>query len=153
MKIGGYEFNLITDQIDSEAYHKAQIALERFLPDGYDWDQMNVYKVLLRHFNGAYEYLKANPDLMWNTDDDGNLYVMFEMIQNPDIPNLDLYIVIRLRAAREAAGMTQADLARKINTTQAQIAKYENGDQDMTIARFLEICGTIGVDPVEIVKK
>lgn len=153
MKLGGNEMNLISRTIDPSAHHRARIALERFLPEGYDWDQMDIYKVLPRNVDGAYEYLTSNPDLMWNTDDDGNIYVMFEKIQNPDIPNPDMYIVIRLRAAREAAGMTQADLARKINTTQAQIAKYENGDQDMTIARFLEICGAIGVDPVEIVKK
>lgn len=44
-----------------------------------------------------------------------------------------------LKAARSSANMTQVELAKKIGTTQAQIARYETGEQDMTITRMREI--------------
>ena len=44
-----------------------------------------------------------------------------------------------LKAARQAASMSQVELAKKIGTSQKQITRYETGEQDMTITRMREI--------------
>ena len=59
----------------------------------------------------------------------------------------------KIRDAREAAGVTQAGLADKIHSTQAQIARYESGEQDMTVIRFLQIAQALGIDPGELISE
>lgn len=46
----------------------------------------------------------------------------------------------RLKAAREDKDITQAEVAQALNTTQAQIWKYENDKQEMSITRLKEFC-------------
>lgn len=57
-----------------------------------------------------------------------------------------------IKAARERAGISQAELAERIGTTRQQIGKYENGSQDMTVARMLRIAAALGIDPSILVK-
>lgn len=51
----------------------------------------------------------------------------------------------RLRELREAAGLTQAELAKRIGVGQRQVSKIEHGDLDNakigTIRRYLEAVG------------
>lgn len=54
--------------------------------------------------------------------------------------------------AREAAKLTQTVLAARIGTSQSQIGKYERGEQDMTMARFIEIADALGVSPDTLFK-
>ena len=54
--------------------------------------------------------------------------------------------------AREAAKLTQTVLASRIGTSQSQIGKYERGEQDMTMARFIEIAEALGVSPDTLFK-
>ncbi len=59
----------------------------------------------------------------------------------------------RIKAAREAAGFTQAGLAFRIKSTQAQIARYESGEQDMSVFRFMQIAQALGIDPGELISE
>ncbi len=51
----------------------------------------------------------------------------------------------RLRAAREARGVTQAQLAEALGTTRQQVYKYETGQQSMTADRLAEVCRVLSV--------
>lgn len=46
----------------------------------------------------------------------------------------------KLKQTREDLDITQAKVAEAIGTTQQQIFKYENGIQDMTVAKFKMLC-------------
>ena len=56
-----------------------------------------------------------------------------------------------IKAAREAAGISQTELAERIGTTRQQIGKYESGNQDMTLNRLVQIAVALGVDPDELI--
>jgi transcriptional regulator with XRE-family HTH domain len=58
----------------------------------------------------------------------------------------------RIKEYREAAGLSQAGLARKIGTTSYQISIYEADKQNMSLPRFVMICEALGVDMVEMVR-
>lgn len=46
----------------------------------------------------------------------------------------------RLKATREDKDITQEEVAKAINTTQAQIWKYESGAQEMTVPKLRALC-------------
>ena len=46
----------------------------------------------------------------------------------------------RLKATREDLDITQEEAAKAIETTQAQIWKYENGKQEMTVKKLRALC-------------
>ena len=52
-----------------------------------------------------------------------------------------------IKAAREAAGISQTELAERIGTTRQQIGKYETGEQDMTLKRLVQIAAALGIEP------
>jgi transcriptional regulator with XRE-family HTH domain len=54
-----------------------------------------------------------------------------------------------LREMREAAGLTQRDLAGKLNKSQSWVFKSEAAIRRIDIAEFLEWCLGCGVDPHE----
>ena len=56
----------------------------------------------------------------------------------------------RLRAAREAAGLSQADLARQLGVTPAAITNLESDAKRITLDRIDEVCLAIGCDPHSI---
>ena len=58
-----------------------------------------------------------------------------------------------IKAAREAAGISQTELAEKIGTTRQQIGKYETDTQDMTVARLVQIATALGVEPDRLIEK
>lgn len=55
--------------------------------------------------------------------------------------------------ARNSAGLTQVDLARKLGRPQSFVSKYERGERRLDIVEFLEIAGAIGIDPAQFVQK
>lgn len=57
----------------------------------------------------------------------------------------------RIRAAREAASMTQAQLAHASGTTQPQIVRYESGEQEPTVSRLIAIAKALGVKPSALI--
>lgn len=70
--------------------------------------------------------------------------------ENPDFPQLleaaeRARVLVRMLArAREKAGLTQAELARRMNTTQSAIARLEAAERDprlSTVVRYAQIVG------------
>lgn len=51
-----------------------------------------------------------------------------------------------VRAAREAAGLSQRELARRAGTTQAVISRIEMGSVGATLTTLNRIAGSLGVD-------
>jgi transcriptional regulator with XRE-family HTH domain len=54
--------------------------------------------------------------------------------------------------AREAAELTQQDLAKRLKKHQSFVAKYEGGERRIDVVEFLAITRAIGADPVGILK-
>jgi len=57
-----------------------------------------------------------------------------------------------LTAARKSAGVTQQQLADKLEKPQSFVAKYENGERRLDMAEFMTIAEELGLDPVKILK-
>jgi len=56
-------------------------------------------------------------------------------------------------AARRKAGLTQAQLAKRLKKPQSFIAKYEGGERRIDVVEFIAIARAIGADPVRILRK
>jgi transcriptional regulator with XRE-family HTH domain len=63
----------------------------------------------------------------------------------------------RLRAAlaeaRKKAGLTQADVAKRLSRPQSFVAKYENGERRLDVLEFLDVTAAIGCDAARIIKQ
>ena len=55
-----------------------------------------------------------------------------------------------LARARDAAGLSQRQLALKLGKTQSYVAKYETARQRLDVVEFLQVIRAIGVDPMTI---
>lgn len=58
-----------------------------------------------------------------------------------------------LRTIRNEAGLTQAELARRLGKKQAYVSKIELGERHLAFMDFLEWCEACGVAPADIIKK
>lgn len=56
-------------------------------------------------------------------------------------------LIVALVEARKATGMTQRDLAAKLNKPQSFVAKIEAVERSLTVLEFLEWTKALGVDP------
>ena len=61
-------------------------------------------------------------------------------------------LVERLVAARQSAGMRQADVAAACGRPQSFISKVENRERRLDVVEFLAIVRVIGVDPCDIIR-
>lgn len=59
-------------------------------------------------------------------------------------------VISRLRAAREARGLSQSDLAKSIGRAQSYISKIETGERRIDYVELLTLCKAIGVPLVDI---
>lgn len=63
---------------------------------------------------------------------------------------------LRLRAllidVRQKAGLTQAELASRLERPQSFVSKYEGGERRIDVVEFVEICEAVGVDPVDMLR-
>ena len=59
----------------------------------------------------------------------------------------------RLIEARNAAGLTQQDVANRLNRLQSFVSKYERGERRLDVVEFVSICGVLDVDPCSIVRE
>lgn len=53
---------------------------------------------------------------------------------------------------RSKAGLTQTELAKKLNVNQTYVSKYELGERRLDIVEFFEIAEAIGFDPIKFLK-
>ncbi|MFK0299559.1 helix-turn-helix domain-containing protein [Brevundimonas sp. NPDC090276] len=64
----------------------------------------------------------------------------------PEAPNpIDIQVGARVRAHREAAGLSQHELSRLIDISFQQIQKYERGQNRISASRLLQIAEQLGV--------
>lgn len=57
-----------------------------------------------------------------------------------------------LRNAREQAGISQRDLARRLGTNQTAVSFVEGGTQAVRVSELVEWCAALGVDPVDTLR-
>ncbi len=50
-----------------------------------------------------------------------------------------------LKEAREGAGLTQADVAERLDMSQSQVSKCERGERRLDVIELREWCGALGV--------
>ncbi|MBN9076493.1 MAG: transcriptional regulator [Rhizobiales bacterium 65-79] len=55
-----------------------------------------------------------------------------------------------LAAARKNAGLTQHEIARRIDRPQSFVAKYEGGERRVDVLEFIMIARALGRDPVHL---
>ena len=53
---------------------------------------------------------------------------------------------------REAAGLTQAQLAEKLGEYQSFVARLESGQRRIDVIEFLELASVLGFDPTKAIK-
>ena len=56
-----------------------------------------------------------------------------------------------LRQLRRDAGLTQAEVARRLDVAQSFVSKYESGERRLDVIEFLMLAEIIGFDPLEVV--
>jgi len=61
-------------------------------------------------------------------------------------------MIEKLVEARKAAGITQAELGRRIGQRQTFISKVELGERRIDVAEFIQICRAIHVDPHALIR-
>ena len=55
-----------------------------------------------------------------------------------------------LLAAREAAGLNQTALARRLRKPQSFVSSYENGQRRIDVLEFISITDELGCDPARV---
>ena len=63
-----------------------------------------------------------------------------------------LFLQLLIQERRDK-GITQVQLAEKLQKPQSYVSKYENGERRLDVIEFLEIIENLGVDPAEFIKK
>ncbi len=54
---------------------------------------------------------------------------------------------------REAAGLTQTQLAEKLGEYQSFVARLESGQRRIDVIEFLELAAKLGFDPAEAIRQ
>ena len=54
---------------------------------------------------------------------------------------------------RKAAGLTQAELAQRLNRPQSFVSKYERGERRLDVIEFGEVATALSVDPAKTLGK
>jgi transcriptional regulator with XRE-family HTH domain len=54
---------------------------------------------------------------------------------------------------RKNAGVTEEEVAERLNRHQSFVSKYENGERRLDLIEFLEIAEAIGFDPIGFIRK
>ena len=57
----------------------------------------------------------------------------------------------RIRGKRSTLGLTQQDIAVRLNITPGAYAKIERGETDPSISRIYEIAEILGIDPLQLI--
>ena len=62
-------------------------------------------------------------------------------------------LIEALTTARQAAGISQADLARKLGQRQQFVSKYESCERRLDAIEFIDICRALALDPTAVIDK
>ena len=52
---------------------------------------------------------------------------------------------------RDAAGLTQEDVAQRLRRPQSFVSKYESGERRLDVIELIEVCEALGIDPRKII--
>lgn len=68
--------------------------------------------------------------------------------------NSPIYAQLRalLIEAREEAGLTQAEVAKRLRRVQSFVSKYELGERRLDVVDFIAVCDCLGVDPADLLR-
>ena len=58
-----------------------------------------------------------------------------------------------LAASREAAGMTQRELARRLKRSHSFVGKLESGERQLNVLEFCDYADILGCDPAELLRR
>lgn len=58
-----------------------------------------------------------------------------------------------LVAERKAHGLTQTQIAAKLDKPPSYVAKYELGERRLDVLEFLDVAAAIGFDPAEFIRR
>lgn len=61
-------------------------------------------------------------------------------------------LTARLRAAREAAGLTQAEVSEALGRPQSFVSDIENGRRRLDVLQLRDLCQLLGVPWVEFIR-
>ncbi len=62
-------------------------------------------------------------------------------------------LVALLKAAREKAGLTQIQLARRLGKYRTYVSKYETGERQLDVVEFLAVAEALGLEPGKALAK
>lgn len=66
--------------------------------------------------------------------------------------NYQLFLGLLIKA-RKDAGVTQEQLAKRLNRPQSFVSKCENGERRLDVVELLQFLQSIGVEPIGFLKK
>ncbi len=66
--------------------------------------------------------------------------------------NYRLFLELLIKA-RKDAGVTQEQLAKRLNRPQSFVSKCENGERRVDVIELLQILQSIGVEPMSFLKR
>ena len=55
--------------------------------------------------------------------------------------------------AREATGLTQVELSRKLGRPQSFVSKYENGERRLDVIEFIYVCDALAINANSILNQ
>src|SRR6185437_1968682 len=61
-------------------------------------------------------------------------------------------LIAALKAARESAGITQRELARRLDRAHSFVGKIESGERQLNVLEFCEYVDTLGAEAAELIR-
>jgi len=62
-------------------------------------------------------------------------------------------LLVLLRGVRVEAGLTQSELASRLDRDQTFVSKYESGERRLDILELRQLCKAVGIDFVSFIRK
>ena len=63
-----------------------------------------------------------------------------------------IYLLDLLVKLRSETGLTQSQVANRLNRPQSFVSKFERGERRLDVIEFLEVCRLLGGDPYELLR-
>ena len=61
-------------------------------------------------------------------------------------------LMATLKSARETAGLTQRELAQRLDRAHSYVGKIESGERQLNVLEFCEYVQALGADPAEVLR-
>ncbi|MDL9999951.1 helix-turn-helix transcriptional regulator [Variovorax sp. J22P240] len=58
-----------------------------------------------------------------------------------------------LAQARSEAALTQSQVANRLKRPQSFVSKYENGERQLDVVEFMDVCKALGVSPAALINQ